>query len=182
MTHLSLPAYSRGRLITVKELEKIEVESLLQGYYVMNGSFKFPPKTKYPSIPCFMDESTTVYPLSGSCILTGPEYLVALNQKCEFKIKSIFYIPPTTKEVKLKRLNKTVVEFVKPFFEIVNDMQSKRREYPKTHVLNALYKQMANSIYGNVVRGISNKKSFDTQTGEMSRSTGTELSNPILAS
>lgn len=41
---------------------------------------------------------------------------------------------------------------------------------------------MGNSIYGNVVRGISNKQNFDSLTGKMFRVTGTELSNPILAS
>lgn len=41
---------------------------------------------------------------------------------------------------------------------------------------------MGNSIYGNVVRGISNKMSFDTNTRKMFRITGSELSNPVLAS
>jgi hypothetical protein len=48
--------------------------------------------------------------------------------------------------------------------------------------MNALYKDLANSIYGNVVRGMSNKLTFDTKTGQMFRMTGTQLSNPILAS
>ena len=182
MTHLSLPEYKSGRVITVKELQKMSDDELLRGYLIMNGAFKFPPNTKYPSIPCYMDESTTVYPLKGLCILTGPEYLLARNQKCDIIIKSVFYIPPTTIERKLKKLNKTIIETVKPFYDIVDELQAKRREYPKDHVLNALYKQMANSIYGNVVRGISNKKSFDTKTISMVRMSGTELSNPILAS
>ena len=182
MTHLSLPAYGEGKLINSKDLLKKTPEDLLHGYYIMNGSFKFPDNTKYPSVPCYLDESTTVYPLRGNCILTGPEYLLARNQKCEITIKSVFYIPPTTIERKLKKLNKTIVETVKPFYDIVDELQAKRREYPKGHVLNALYKQMANSIYGNVVRGISNKKSLDTKTGSMIRMSGTELSNPILAS
>lgn len=48
--------------------------------------------------------------------------------------------------------------------------------------MNLLYKEMGNSIYGNVVRGMSNKKSFDTLTGKSCRVTGTDLSNPVLAS
>jgi hypothetical protein len=71
---------------------------------------------------------------------------------------------------------------VKPFYSIVSELQEKRREYPKGHVLNALYKEMANSIYGNVVRGIADKRSLDLKTGNMFRISGTDLSNPILAS
>jgi hypothetical protein len=40
---------------------------------------------------------------------------------------------------------------------------------------------MSNSIYGNVVRGISNKRSFDPKSGKMLRVSATELSNPVLA-
>lgn len=56
-----------------------------------------------------------------------------------------------------------------------------RRGFPKGTINNLLYKEMGNSIYGNVVRGISNKKEFDSLTGNTTRVTGTELSNPILA-
>lgn len=41
---------------------------------------------------------------------------------------------------------------------------------------------MGNSIYGNVVRGWSEKKNFDSLTGHTVRVKATELSNPILAS
>ena len=41
---------------------------------------------------------------------------------------------------------------------------------------------MENSIYGKVVRGLSNKKCFDSLTGKNVRVIGTELSNKNLAS
>lgn len=127
-----------------------------------------------------MDKTTTVYPLQGKCLLTGPEYLLARNQKCEFVFKSAFYIPPSTNEKELGGVRiKTPVQ---PFFDVIKELQSKRREFSKSHMMNSLYKDLANSIYGNVVRGMSNKKSFDTKSGLMLRVTATELSNPILAS
>lgn len=46
--------------------------------------------------------------------------------------------------------------------------------------MNLLYKEMGNSIYGN--RGMSNKKRFDSLTGEYVKLKATDLSNPILAS
>jgi len=153
---------------------------LLKGYLALNCSFKFPESTKYPSIPCYVDKSTTVYPLEGNCILTGPEYLLARQQKCVIEIKSAFFIPPSEVTSDVGMLN--IKRSIKPFFDIIQELQNKRREYKKGHVLNALYKELANTIYGNVVRGISNKKSFDTKTGKMFRITGTEISNPILAS
>ena len=114
-------------------------------------------------------------------MLTGPEYLLARNQNCEFKIKTVFYIPPLVKETKRVGFV-TIEETAKPFQEIILELQRKRREHPKGHILNALYKELGNSIYGNIVRGMGNKLSFDTKTCDMMRVNGTELSNPILAS
>lgn len=152
----------------------------MKGYLVLNGSFKFPDNTKYPSIPCYMDKSTTVYPLTGNCLLTGPEYLLARNQQCEFVFKSAFFVPPTVEEKRVCGVSVKVP--IQPFYDVIKELQGKRREYSKSHMMNSLYKDLANSIYGNVVRGMSNKKSFDTKTGLMLRVSGTELSNPILAS
>jgi len=180
MTHLSLPAYGSGTRLDSEFVKSMTPDQLMTGYLILKGTFKFPSNTKYPSIPCYMDKTTTVYPLDGECILTGPEYLLARNQKCDIKIKSAFYIPATVKEKVVGRM--TIKIPVKPFDEIIKELQEKRREYPKGHILNSLYKEMANSIYGNVVRGMSNKKTFDTKTGRMYRVSATELSNPILAS
>lgn len=82
-----------------------------------------------------------------------------------------------------KKVGESWVSYpIKPFHEIIKEIQAKRREYEKGHILNLLYKEMGNSIYGNVVRGMSNKKSFDTKTGKGFRLSATEVSNPILAS
>lgn len=180
MTHLSLPDYNKGRLLDPEDLKSWTNEQLLNGYLIINGSFSFPSNTKYPSIPCYIDNSTTVYPLTGKCLLTGPEYLLAKNQKCSIEIKSVFFIPATEREKKVGMM--TIKNNVRPFYEIMKEVQAKRREHPKGHVLNALYKELGNSIYGNLVRGMSNKMSFDTTTGKMFRIRATELSNPILAS
>ena len=182
MTHLTLPNYQQARLLDSETVNSLTNEQFLKGYLIINGSFKFPEDTKYPSIPCYLDKTTTVYPLQGVCVLTGPEFLLARTQKCEVRIKSAFYIPETEREHRIPGVKKPVVYTIKPFYNIVADLQSKRREYPKGHIMNALYKEMANSIYGNVVRGISNKKTLDLKTGDMLRISGTDLSNPVLAS
>lgn len=181
MTHLALPDYARGGSIDSQKVLKLSNVELLQGYYIINCSFKFPDSVKYPSIPCYIDKTTTVYPLSGKAMLTGPEFLLARNQNCEIKIKSTFYIPPLMKETKRVGLIE-IKETVKPFQTIIHELQRKRKEHPKGHILNAMYKELGNSIYGNIVRGMGNKQTFNTKTCEMNRVNGTELSNPILAS
>lgn len=181
MAHMGLPSYKRARLVSTKFVEEMSTKDLLNGYLILNAKFEFPVEIKYPSIPCYVDSTTTVYPLFGKSLLTGPEYLLAKNQGCKIVIKSAFYIPQseevikTVGGVKIKRV-------IKPFHSIIKDIQEKRREYPKGHILNLLYKEMGNSIYGNLVRGMSNKRSFDPKSGRTIRMTATELSNPILAS
>jgi hypothetical protein len=67
MTHLSLAHYSRGGLIEKGKLNNFSfsTEELLNNYIIVNASFKFPPTVKFPSIPCYIDETSTVYPPGG---------------------------------------------------------------------------------------------------------------------
>lgn len=48
---------------------------------MVNCDFEFPSNVKYPSIPCYVDKTTTVYPLKGTAFLTGPEFLLAKKNK-----------------------------------------------------------------------------------------------------
>jgi len=176
MTELSLPDYYNASLQNPDEVLKWSNDSLMTGYLIVNCDFTFPHDTKFPSIPCYIDKTTTVYPLTGSTFLTGPEFLLAKAQGATFDIKSAFYIHPKSKPISNKR------EIIKPFYSIIKNIQKMRREYPKGHVKNAMYKEIGNGIYGNVCRGISNKMNFDSLTKKSFRVTATNLSNPILAS
>lgn len=59
---------------------------------------------KYPSIPCYVDKTTTIYPLKGSSFITGPEYNLALRQGCNIEVKSAFYISSPGGKEKLVKL------------------------------------------------------------------------------
>lgn len=48
--------------------------------------------------------------------------------------------------------------------------------------MNLLYKELGNSIYGNIVKGMSQKRVFDIRIKGMSSVKASEISNPILAS
>jgi len=174
MAGLGNPDYNKGRMITVKQLEKMSFNEILYSYIIMKVKFKFNAKTKFPSIPVHIDETTSVYPLEGEAILTGSEYLLAKSQKCVLKISEIYYLPfEKSKEGNI--INQ-------PFKDIIKELQFKRRQYPPKTIGNYLYKEMANSGYGNTARGISNKKKFDIKTGKTLRMESSELCNPIIAS
>jgi len=61
MVHMSLPEYYNGSLIEPGIVYKLTNEQLLNGYLIVNGDFNFTTTVKYPSIPCYIDKSTTVY-------------------------------------------------------------------------------------------------------------------------
>jgi hypothetical protein len=175
MAGLGNPDYNKGHMITVKQLEKMSFNEILYSYIIMKVEFKFKSKTKYPSIPVHIDETTSVYPLEGEAILTGAEYLLAKSQKCDLKISDIYYLPFERTKKERKIINQ-------PFKSIIKEIQAERRKYPKGTIENLTNKEMANSIYGSTARGISNKKKFDIKTGRTLRMESGELSNPIIAS
>ena len=166
------PEYKQCRRITVDELNLLTREEMLYSYLAIKTDFEFPSNTKYPSIPCFVDENCTVYPLTGSGILTGAEYLLGLIQGCKFQISEIYYTPFRSSEYK----------DCKPFTNILNFVQEQRREHEKGTVSNLMYKEIGNSIYGSVVRGIASKMKFDIKSKGTVRMKGDELTNPLIAS
>lgn len=74
------------------------------------------------------------------------------------------------------------LDYETPFRDIMRDLQKKRRDHPKGSFLNQMYKQIGNSVYGQVSSGLSSKKKFDVSTKSFVRMSGGSLSNPILAS
>lgn len=163
------PNYKRGKIIDVKKLSSLKDRELLYSYIIIYTDFEFKNNVKYPSIPCYIDETTTVYPLKGSGILTGAEYLLAKRQGCKFKVRFIYQIPFD-------------LSIDSPYKVILKDVQANRKKYPKGDIFNLMYKEIGNSIYGAVVRGMSDKRRFDVKSGKMLRMSGTDLSNPIIAS
>jgi len=144
------PDYDRCSRITIQDLNKMSKDEILFSYLIIHADFIFPIETKYPSIPCYVDENCTVYPIRGRCVITGAEYILALSQNCKLTIFDIYLTPFKSSEYKEH----------KPFSSILKEVQEKRREHPKGTVSNLIYKEIGNSIYGSVVRGIGNKRKF----------------------
>jgi len=87
------PDYGKSQSLTPSEILSMSDEELVYSYTIFTCKFKFPKDFKYPSIPCYADEVTTVYPTEGSATLTGAEYITARNQGCEIDIQEGFLIP-----------------------------------------------------------------------------------------
>jgi hypothetical protein len=166
------PDYESCHRLTVDELLKMSKKDVLYSYLIIRADFEFPALTKYPSIPCYVDETCTVYPLQGSCVITGAEYLLALSQKCRFNYSEIYLIPFTNSEHKDS----------KPFSKVLSLVQEQRREHSKGSISNLMYKEIGNSIYGSVVRGIGDKRKFDIKSKGTVRMVGDDLTNPLIAS
>jgi len=116
----------------------MSTHDILFSYLIIKAHFKFDDSIKYPSIPCYVDDTTTVYPLQGQCILTGAEYLSAKNQNCHFTFGEIFCIPFQSKTLKSKNDNDKVIPINHPFKEVIYELQANRRKYPKGSLLNFL--------------------------------------------
>jgi len=69
-----------------------------------------------------------------------------------------------------------------PFLTVISELQSERRKHEKGTIENLLYKEMGNSLYGSVTKGINHKVKFDIKTNKTVRMEASDISNPILAS
>jgi hypothetical protein len=190
MSGLGHPDYKSLSILNENLINKLTKFDYLSSYISIKTEFEFPSFVKYPCIPCSLDEDTTIYPLKGESVITGLEYLTAKNLGCKFNNPIGVLIPFGVKDdveynvdEKFKENIQNIGQIFKlPYKSIISDLQKERRNYPKGTFLNLMYKEIANSIYGQVAKGISNKKTFDIASRGMISIKGGNLSNPILAS
>ncbi|KAI0994217.1 hypothetical protein K3495_g13964, partial [Podosphaera aphanis] len=188
MAYMGDPDYRKLRFLDKAGVESLKPCAVLSGYLIVKTDFEFPEGVKYPSIACYVDKTTTAYPRKGKAFLTGFEYLTASSQGCQFEISSGVYIP--FKKSEDVEDSEGIVDLIAqrrhftnpPFFGIMQTVQSLRRGYPKGSLGNNMWKTIGNSIYGNIVSGMSDKKVFDIKTGQMRRIEASVLTNPIIAS
>lgn len=174
MAALGTPDYGKGHIIY--KIDELTFDQIFNSYTILNVTFNFKSDTKYPSIPVNIDENTTVYPLKGSAVITGLEYLVAKNQGCTIKVKEGYRVP----FVKSNELNEG--KMLKPFASCIKEIQRLRSLYEKGTIGNLIYKEIGNSVYGLTVRGLNDKTKYDIRSQGMKRMVGNELSNPLIAS
>jgi hypothetical protein len=176
MAALGTPDYLKGH--KVSNIDSLNFYDLFNSYTVLNVDFEFKSDTKYPCLPVSIDENTTVYPLSGSAIITGLDYLSASNQGCKIIVRDGYRVPFVKEDDKDKNQNK----MIKPFASCIKEIQRLRSLYEKGTIGNLLYKEIGNSLYGLTARGLNDKRKFDIKSQGMKRMIGNDLSNPLIAS
>lgn len=190
MSLLGTPDYEYVRVLNGKELNAMKDFEFLFGYYCIEVNFAFPSNIKYPCIPTRVDDDVDIYPLKGSSIITGLEYIIAKSMGCKITVKNCVYVPFKSTRDKdkddkpnPKRYSESMLtKYTTPFRNIVKELQSLRRKYPKKSFYNLLYKEIANSIYGLIAMGLSGKNKFDTTSKSYKKIQGNFLTNPLLAS
>jgi hypothetical protein len=184
------PDYNKTKIITSELINDKKID-FTECYSALRVKFHFPNIFKFPPIPISTNDGNTVYPLSGEGLITGLEYISAKNilelyfnkypslDRKVYYIKIIYgvYIPFKT-EIKD---NEQVLSYF-PFYEVINELQRFRRLHPKKSAMERIYKDLGNMLYGKVVSGISNKRSYDARHEMMTSMQGSQLTNPIIGS
>ncbi|KAI0867192.1 hypothetical protein GGS24DRAFT_426456 [Hypoxylon argillaceum] len=198
MSILGHPNIDKAARIFNQTVIKMKDSELLLNYIILDVDFEYKEHTKYPGIPCRVDDNVDIYPLKGTSIITGCEYVVAKSMGCKLYVKDGILIPfKRYSESELKsyfkkgdialknkviKKSSNLIGYKAPFRNIISDLQSKRKKYPKKTFYNYMYKEIGNSIYGQVAMGISGKNHFDVKSQGFVKVEGGLLSNPILSS
>lgn len=138
----------------------------------VHARFKFPENTIYPSLPDFDPKYGLIYPLEGITYTTAHEILLAYKMGADIEIL----------DAKLLQMKKTKNQVFYPFKSFYKQIIEKRNEHPKKSMMNLLYKEYANTLYGKVAQNVSKKKSaglFDKETKELGES---HITSAALAS
>lgn len=105
------PNYDLARRISPSEIKVMTDNELLYSYTTIEvENYRFPGSINYPSIPCYSDEVTTVYPLTGKAILTGSEYIAARNQGCNMDLRGGTLIPFRLKQPNIGNMSMDAME------------------------------------------------------------------------
>jgi hypothetical protein len=142
--------------------------ALINGFWAVTGSVTFNEDVKYPNLPNLIDNENFAYTSTvKNQTYTGMEIYLANKIGAKINITSATKVGWN--------------ESVKPF-GCLKTVQAKRKEFPKTHIMNKLYKLIGNAMYGITAQGISNRMIYSTETNSTKRIKGTRYSNPIIFS
>jgi hypothetical protein len=100
MSLLSYPNFLEMKVISSmngKELLTSEGYNLFESFTFLNIKFSFPETCSYPNLAVRLDKSSIIFPLSGSSICTGSEFLLAMKLGCKIEIVNGIYIPFVSK-------------------------------------------------------------------------------------
>ena len=138
--------------------------------------FRFPPGTRFPSLPVDADEHGLIYPLRGESCATGPELMVALRQGATITVIEGVYIPWRDPDGP------------RPFLEFIKLINQERGRHDKGSPRELLAKEAGNSVYGKTAQAVASHKTppkrkrvFDTRVGQMEDLPESRITQPIIA-
>jgi hypothetical protein len=106
--------------------------------------FEFPEGTMHPCLPVRYGNGL-IYPLKGQTYCTGIEMDLALRMRCKLKLEDVSYFPILKHEDNTPLL---------PYANYLGMLVTERRKHAPGTLMNMLYKEMANSLYGKTAQGI----------------------------
>ena len=158
-------------LIDLPQWDQIRASSDPEDFKFCNFAFacvdfKFPPDTRYPTLPV-RTINGIIFPLSGRSYCSTPELQLARNLGCEIKIRHGIVIPTDPQ--------------CPVFLPYIKDSIEKRTNAP-TKLENAFWKEVTNSCYGKTAQGLRNKRAFNLRTKKTQEINESDITNPYYAS
>ncbi len=122
--------------------------------------FRFPPRTRFPSLPVRAGPYGLIFPLMGETWCTSFELAVALDQGAEVEVEHGVFVPWWSE--------------VRPFAEFTEAINELRGRHPKGSLMERLAKEMGNSLCGKVAQQVAawrpsggGRRVFDSRAGEI---------------
>jgi hypothetical protein len=131
--------------------------------------FSFPVGTRFPSLPVVApDDYGLIYPLGGEAYATASEIAVARRQGAAIEILDGLIVPWRN-------------DGPPPFMLVIDELRRRRDQHANGSLLNEMFKQLANSIYGKLGQGIKGTSVYNTRTDGRSTIGPCEITNAFLA-
>jgi DNA polymerase type B, organellar and viral len=161
MSQLGTPKWNELRLSSdVEELSRHRLS-------YAQVEFKHPEGIRFPVLPVRGDNSV-LFPMEGTSFCCGPELLLARSLGVEMKVLLGVIIPE---------------EEDKPFGKYLKHCFEKRDEAKKqgNEVLNQLWKELANSMYGKLAQGLRRRTVYSIKKGESEDLPECSITTPFYA-
>lgn len=147
----------------VREAELHELTHDTLGFACVD--FKFPPGTRYPTLPV-RSQNGIIFPLEGRSYCASPEIALALSLGCELRLRRAIIVPQDKSEL--------------VFFPFISEA-IQRRQDAQSDIEKAFWKECANSVYGKTAQGLNDKRVFSLKLKQNERIPESRITNPFYS-
>lgn len=143
------------------------IEELMEpgAYGFASVEFRFPPATRYPTLPV-RTANGPIFPLEGRSYCCTPELIVARDLGCKFELRRGLILPHDPDN--------------KVFFPFIQDTIARRRS-AKPDIEKAFWKEVTNSCYGKTAQGLREKRVYSLKSDGVEAIPSSKISNPFYA-